>query len=95
MKTPDHNPDLASKHDRVKSIRQTLLDELHTNKIFVEWEDRSAKMVKMIIEGDQVVKRDNFDDIIAEKLPHGVFSYDTHPSNGVRDWAETHILFHV
>lgn len=87
--------EFAHQNSRVKSIRKKLLDELHTNKVFVAWEDRNAKMVKMVIEADQTVKRPFFDEIVADMLPHGVYSYEKYPAKGLRDWAETHIRFHV
>lgn len=85
----------ASENKKVKQIRDTLLKELDTTKIFVEWEDQSAKAVKMIIEGESIVPQQYFYSIVGDKLPHDIFSYDTHPADGVRDWAETHIIFHV
>ena len=87
--------DLASENEDVQSIRTKLLNNLNTNKIFVEWADQNGKMVKMVIESDEVVKREKFDNIIEDDLPHGVFSYETYPSNGARSWAETRVIFHV
>lgn len=84
----------ASQNETVQSIRNTLLEELEADKIFVEWKDKDAKMVKMIIEGHKTVQKEEFQHMVGEQLPHNFFRYETHPAEG-KDWAETHILFHT
>jgi len=86
---------MAPQNEKVKEIRNILLNELDTTKIFVSWKDKEAKLVHMIIEGDATIDRETFDDLVQDKLPHDLFDYKNYPSNKLVDWAETHILFHV
>lgn len=84
--------DYAAENDKVHSIREKLLAELDTDKIFVSWKDKDAKAVIMIIEG-HTIDRERFNSIVGDHLPHDIFSYEQFPSSVAH--AETRVVFHV